>query len=234
MAVCTAMRSFAVLFCLFILPAIAADAPPEFDASLLKEGRFIYRTTLGGEPLGEMALEIRRAGSHYRITMSAPEIAQSWEAVVDRAFAPRSARLGMRTRSGPYEMKLQYANGAVNGEERRGDSIAPVKATLEGLVLDQRVDWAAVMALKSPPQGSFELQVFDPSTGSSRMLGRIGGGQPLSGAWGEAPALRLDYSIYKVDHVEEYTVYATRDTPRYMLREDMPNGLVAELVRMEP
>ena len=140
----------------------------------------------------------------------------------------------MRTRSGPYEMKLQYANGAVNGEERRGDSIAPVKATLEGLVLDQRVDWAAVMALKSGSQGSIELRVFDPSTGSSRMLGRIGDVQPLRGAWGEAPALRLDYSIHKVDHVEEYTVYATRDTPRYMLREDMPNGLVAELVRMEP
>ena len=140
----------------------------------------------------------------------------------------------MRTRSGPYVMNLQYANGEVWGDERRGDSLTPVKATLAGLVLDQRVDWAAVMALKSPSRGSLELRVFDPSTGASRMLGRIGDVQPLSGAWGEAAALRLDYSIHKAGHIEEYTVYATRDTPRYMLREDMPNGLVAELIRVEP
>jgi hypothetical protein len=65
------------------------------------------------------------------------------------------------------------------------------------------------------------------------MLGRIGTTQQISGAWGDALALRLDYSICKRERLEQYTVYATRETPRYMLREDMPNGLVSELLRIE-
>ena len=56
----------------------------------------------------------------------------------------------------------------------------------------------------------------------SEMLGKIGGTQSMRGAWGDLEAVRLDYTICKRDHVEEYTVYATRETPRYMLREDMP------------
>ena len=54
------------------------------------------------------------------------------------------------------------------------------------------------------------------------------------GAWGDVPALRFDYTICKREHVEEYTMYATNETPRYVLREDMPNGLVSELIRIEP
>lgn len=215
-------------------PSADTNTRPVFDAALLKEGRFIYRTTLKGELLGETALEIRRAGAHYRITMSAPAVGQSWEAVVERPFAPRSAQLTMRTREGPYAMRLEYTAGAVTGEERRGDEVSAVKATLTGVVLDQRVDWASIMALAAPRQGTLALQVFDPSTGASAMLGHIGAEQPLTGSWGKSTALRLDYAICKREHVEQYTVYATRDTPRYMLREDMPNGLVSELLRVEP
>jgi hypothetical protein len=208
-------------------PAANADARPEFDASLLKEGRFTYRTTSKGEFVGETVLEIRRAGDNWRITMNAPKIAQSWQAVVDRSFAPRSAHLAMRTRTGPYEMSLQYAGNEVTGEERRADGLKPVRATLSGVVLDQRVDWAAMMALKTAPKAaaSWAMFVFDPSTGASQMLGEGGG---------DAKTLQLRYRICKRDHVESYTVHANRDTPRYMLREDMPNGLVSELVKIEP
>jgi hypothetical protein len=215
-------------------PSADTSTRPSFDASLLKEGRFVYRTTLKGEFLGETALEVRRSGTTYRITMSAPKVGQSWEAVVDRSFTPLSAQLAMRTRTGPYEMNLKYAGAHVTGEERRGGTVTPVKAQLDGVVLDQRVDWASVMALTAPRQGTLALHVFDPSSGASQMLGRIGAEQPLAGSWGDATALRLDYTICKREHVEEYTVYATRETPRYMLREDMPNGLVSELIRVEP
>lgn len=237
-----------LLLCLaaFAIPAAAAgaaatcpsspdaNARPVFDASLLKEGRFIYRTTLKGELLGETALEIRRTGSHYRITMSAPDVGQSWEALVDRTFAPLSAQLQMRTRNAPYAMKLQYSGSGVTGEERRGDAVTRVDSKLTGIVLDQRVDWASIMALVAPRQGALALHVFDPGTGASPMVGRVGAEQPLTGSWGDAVALRLDYAICKREHVEQYTVYATREAPRYMLREDMPNGLVSELIRVEP
>lgn len=215
-------------------PIAGADSHPTFDAALLKEGRFIYRTTLKGESLGETAIEVRRDGARFVISMSAPEVAQAWKATVERSFAPLSASLQMKGRKGAYAMELKYAGAKITGEEREAGVTRPVNASAQGVLIDQRVDWAAVMASNAPAQTSIALRVFDPSTGSSEMLGKIGGTQAMRGAWGELEAIRLDYTICKRDHLEEYTVYATRGTPRYMLREDMPNGLVSELIRVEP
>jgi hypothetical protein len=165
--------------------------------------------------------------------MSAPKVEQSWKAMFAKSFAPQSASLEMKGRKGPYAMELQYDGAKITGEEREAGVSRPVQATLQGVTVDQRVDWAAIMATTAPAGSGISLQVFDPSTGSSPMLGKVGGTQPLRGPWGERDAVRLDYTICKRDHLEEYTVYATRETPRYMLREDMPNGLVSELVRIE-
>ena len=216
--------------------ALAADSSSTFDATLLKEGRFIYRTTLAGESLGETVIEVRKAGSRYVISMSAPKVEQRWQATVDGSFAPVSATLEMRGRKGAYAMKLDYGTGhdggKVTGEETEAGVTRPVSASLDGVVIDQRVDWAAMMAVKA--DRTVAVRVFDPATGSSEMKGRVGPTQPLVGAWGESLALRLDYSIRKRDHLETYTVYASAETPRYMLREEMPNDLVSELVRVEP
>jgi hypothetical protein len=211
-----------------------ANTNPAFDAASLKEGRFTYHTTLMGESLGDTVIEIRRLESTYRITMSAPQIAQSWEAEFRRSFAPLSAHLKMQARGVPYEMRLVYAGTEITGEEREGDVATPVRATAKGIVIDQRVDWASIMAVNAPPGGSIAVGVFDPSTGLSPMLGAVGTTRSMTGAWGSASALRLDYSICKREHVENYTVFATEATPRMMLREDMPNGLVSELIRIEP
>jgi hypothetical protein len=211
-----------------------ANAHPTFDAALLREGRFIYHTTLKGESLGETAIEVRRDGARFVITMSAPKIAQSWKATVEQSFTPLSASLQMKGKKGSYAMDLRYAGGKITGEEREGGVTRLVNASADGVVIDQRVDWAAVMASNAPAASSIVLRVFDPSSGSSEMLGKIGGTRSMHGAWGDLDAIRLDYTICKRDHVEEYTVYATRETPRYMLREDMPNGLVSELIRIEP
>ena len=48
-------------------PAGGADSNPTFDAALLKEGRFVYHTTLKGESLGETAIEVRRVGADFVI-----------------------------------------------------------------------------------------------------------------------------------------------------------------------
>lgn len=211
-----------------------ANANPTFDAAQLKEGRFVYHTTLKGESLGETVIEIRHAAVNTVITMNAPKVAQSWKATVAKSFAPLSASLEMRGKKGPYAMAIEYDGAKITGEEREGGITRPVNALAKGVVIDQRVDWAAIMAANAPAKSSIALQVFDPSTGSSTMLGKIGDTQSMSGAFGNAEAVRLDYTICKRDHLEQYTVYATRETPRYMLREDMPNGLVSELIRIEP
>lgn len=215
-------------------PIAGADLHPTFDATLLKEGRFIYHTTLKGESLGETAIEVRRDGARFVISMNAPMVAQAWKATVEQSFAPLSASLKMKGRKGAYAMELDYTGAKITGEEREGGGTRRVSALAEGVVIDQRVDWAAVMASSAPEGSSIALRVFDPSTGSSEMVGKIGGSQSMRGAWGNLEAIRLDYTICKRKHVEAYTVYATRETPRYMLREDMPNGLVSELIRIEP
>jgi hypothetical protein len=214
-------------------PVAGADSQPTFDASRLKEGRFTYRTTLKGRPLGETVIEIRHVGAQFLISMNAPEIEQGWRAKVEKSFAPVSASLSMRGKKGPYAMTLQYVGRNITGEEREAGVTRAVNVTAKGLVIDQRVDWASMMAATGPSGRSIAMRVFDPSTGLSDMRGKIGGLQPMSGAWGDVSALRLDYTICKREHVEKYTVYATNETPRFMLREDMPNGLVSELVRIE-
>ena len=215
-------------------PEGESNTRPAFDAALLREGRFTYHTTLKGESLGDTVIEIRRAGANYRITMSAPKIAQSWEAVVRRSFAPVSVHLKMSSRGAPYEMSLTYEGEVISGEERKGESTAPVRASARGIVIDQRVDWASIMALQPGSGSSLAVSVFDPSTGFSPMRGKIGTTPSMTGAWGTASAVRLDYRICKREHVESYPVFATQATPRMMLREDMPNGLVSELVAIEP
>lgn len=215
-------------------PVGNADSHPTFDASTLKEGRFTYRTTLKGESLGETVIEIRRVGTQFLISMNAAEIEQGWKAKVEKSFAPVSASLSMRGKKGPYAMTLEYVGKNITGEEREAGVTRAVNVTAQGLVIDQRVDWASMMAATASSGRSIAMRVFDPSTGLSDMLGKIGGIQPMRGAWGDVPALRLDYTICKREHVEEYTVYATNEAPRYMLREDMPNGLASELIRIEP
>jgi hypothetical protein len=215
-------------------PTGDADPTPVFDAALLKEGRFTYHTTLEGESLGNTIIEIRRMGKNYRITMNAADIGQSWQATVRPSFAPLSAHLEMRSRGAPYAMDLTYDGARITGEERKGGVATPVSVASDGIVIDQRVDWAAMMAI-GPSSGSpVMMRVFDPSTGFSQMLGKAGTAPPLKGAWGSAAAVRFDYSICKRDHVESYTVFASESKPRYMLREDMPNGLVSELISVEP
>ncbi len=66
------------------------------------------------------------------------------------------------------------------------------------------------------------------------MVGTIGGTERMTVPWGDAEVTRLDYSICKRDGVKQYTVYASKDAPHFMIREDMPHGLLSELIRVEP
>jgi hypothetical protein len=46
--------------------------------------------------------------------------------------------------------------------------------------------------------------------------------------------ITLSYTICKGEEAEDYTVYATTDSARVMLREEMRGNVVAELVRIDP
>jgi len=100
-------------------------------------------------------------------------------------------------------------------------------------VVDQRVDWAAMMAAEFSKGGTVEFYVFDPSSALSRLNGTSAETLPLRSVLGVVPTVRLDYTIHKNSHEESYAVFATKEQPRVMLREEMPGGLVSVLIAIE-
>ena len=220
-------------------PAIAdtPTTPPlvVFDATRLREGVFKYELRRNGELLGISTIEVRREkADEFLIFMDAQEIAQRWSARIGRRFNPLAAKLEIFSGAKPYRMSLLYSDTQVSGTEVKqgpnGPVTTKVKATLQRQVVDQRVDWAAMMAAQFGKEKSIEFDVYDPGTGFSRLVGTKTDVPAVAGALEKLPAIRFDYTIHKKDHIEAYSVYGSQLEPRIMLREDMPNGLVALLV----
>ncbi len=204
-----------------------------FDAELLRQGIFTYQLSVEGKPVGTAKIEIRRLPSgEYRIQSDAEDFGQRWSSTLKRDFTPLAAELHMPTRKIPYHMSLRYSGKRVMGEEVRGDAKTPVAAPLSGQVIDQRVDWAAMMAAVVPASG-VRFGVFDPGSAISPVEGSRKPAEPIDSVMGKQNAIALHYTIRKTDHEENYVVYATESLPRVMLREDMPNDLVATLIAIE-
>jgi hypothetical protein len=174
------MRSFATTFLSMLVltnvwPTLARateDSPaPEkntasrlapslsFDAARLREGRFTYRVTAAGKPQGSFVVTIRRQpDGTYRFTGDAIGFNQHWESVTTARFEPIRALLMLTRHGQPYRMELIYGNNGVSATEITGDPAAPaavVKKTAAplttGPTIDQRIDWASVMASDLTP-----------------------------------------------------------------------------------
>ena len=91
-----------------------------------------------------------------------------------------------------------------------------------------------VQSWQHPTQDSFRAEVYDPGSAVSALVARSSDSPSRSSVLGTQQATRIEYVICKKDHVESYVLYTTRDAPLVMLREEMPNQLVAELVKVEP
>ena len=206
----------------------------DFDAAGLREGKFTYQLSIEGKPLGVAIIEIRNAGKdECTVTFSSKDIDQSWRSSFGPRLTPLAATLDMPKGESPYSMSLRYSGKGVSGTESAKGSSKPVAATFDRQVIDQRVDWAAMMAAEIPNGKSVEFAVYDPGTGLSRLVGSAAESKPVGGVLGDLPTTRLDYTIHKEDHTESYSVYATKSKPRIMLREEMPGGLLSVLVAME-
>jgi hypothetical protein len=99
--------------------------------------------------------------------------------------------------------------------------------------VDQRIDWAAVAALKEYVEGQeFRFHVDDPGTGNSLVSARIGQSETIAVPAGSFEAVRVLYRIYKRGHTETYEAFVTRKPPRFMVKEKFPNGSITELVEL--
>lgn len=216
--------------------APAHTAPPRFDAGRLKQGRFTYEMTISGKPAGQFILTIRREGhDRWRFTGDATGVDQHWEAVTTRRFQPVSALLTLKRKGQPYRMELSYGAQGVTATETTGGQTHTTASPTAPLTVDQRIDWASMMASDLGPGMTSSWSVFDAMTGSSRLLAGAHAVPAMAGPSGRLAAIRLDYRICKAGRAAEtYRVYATRALPRVMLREDLREEEVSVLVKTEP
>ena len=228
----------------FATLADAADPVSQFDAARLKTGTFTYRDVVDGKK-GDLSTTIirRLSDGTYRFSADFPSIEQSWKTVATHSMGPVSTMLRMRTREGRrYRMSLEYSGLQVRGEavtsasadERLPGQDQAVAGEISADTVDQRIDWATVMAADKQPGESFEFQVYDAKTASSRVHCEVSDAGMMETALGKVHALKLQYTVYKASGTEVYTVYANAEVPRVMLREDLPGKLVSTLVKVMP
>lgn len=221
------------------LLAVLPLAAQSFDADRLRTGDFDYRITDATKEVAKLSLHIRKAGSG-RFAFSADATAaacQHWESVATGTLDPVSALLSFcKDGNNRPVFELTYAGGRVSGARYAGVPPAAQKrevaAAIPGSTVDQRIDWAAVMAMDLKPGMAFDFNVYDPGTGLSRLTGAVGEVEQVEVPAGRFPAYRVTYQMEKPGGVERYEGFVTRETPRVSLRIRFPNGTASELVRM--
>jgi len=106
-----------------------------------------------------------------------------------------------------------------------------VSASIHSNTVDQRIDWAAVMAFDLRKGTRFEFNVYDPATGTSEVRARVGPPRRIDVPAGTFRVFAVTYWVKKSTGAERYIVYATERLPRLMIREDFPDGTISELVK---
>jgi hypothetical protein len=108
-----------------------------------------------------------------------------------------------------------------------------VDASINPNTVDQRIDWAMVMAFDLRKGTRFIFNVYDPATGSSEVRVQVSPRRRIAVPAGSFNVLSVTYWVKKSTGAERYIVYATESLPRFMVREDFPDGTVSELVKRQ-
>jgi hypothetical protein len=214
----------------------------QIDARRLQTGEFIYQDSANGRVLGESSITIGLQGndSNYRFSAQTSGYAdQHWESVASSTLTPISAQLTFgKGPDQPTAFELHYASDRVTGFALKRHSAEPktqipVSASINSNTVDQRIDWAAVMAFDLRKGIRFEFNVYDPATGTSEVRARVSPPRRIDVPAGSFHVLAVTYWVKKSTGAERYIVYATTSLPRFMVREDFPDGTISELVKRQ-
>src|SRR4030095_9455568 len=234
------VMSFVAIACLVLAIVSGQDARPDLAATRLQTGSFSFRTLVDGKEVGRSRIEIRSSANSGNCVFSNLVIgsfSQSWEAVASPTFAPMSAKLSFGQGSAARTaFELSYQGNRVIGfiiPQKEPSKRREVDEVITDDTVDQRIDWAAVMALKEyTEEQKFQFRVYDPETGNSLVSVRIGETQTIAVPAGSFETVRVSYRIDKRGHAETYEVFVTKQTPRFMVKEKFPNGSMIELVEL--
>jgi hypothetical protein len=224
------------------LDADAGRLGRQIDARRLQTGEFTYRDSAKNKVLGESSISIRLDAhdTNYRFSVQTTGYAdQHWESVASPSLSPISARLSFgKGADQPAAFQLDYSNGKVTGfalgrHSSELKSQIPVNASIDSNTVDQRIDWATVMAFDLRKGSRFGFNVYDPVTGSSEVRARVSPRRRIDVPAGTFHVLAVTYWVKKSTGAERYIVYATETLPRFMVREDFPDGTISELSRAD-
>jgi hypothetical protein len=228
----------ALVLALLAARLVGQGVRPNLDAERLQTGLFRYKTLVDGKAAGESEIRIGKSESGEFVFTNLVEgaFSQSWEAAASRAFEPISAKLTMgRGKDARTVFDLAYHGPRVTGFAISGKGQEPrVRRVIDDSVaadtVDQRIDWAAVMAAEDyVPGGEFRFHVYDPGTGHSPVTARVLGRETTTVAAGSFETVRVEYRIEKNRGTETYEVLVKRELPRMLVTERFPNGAVTEL-----
>jgi hypothetical protein len=209
----------------------------QFDGSLLKTGRFHYDVRSGDKEVatGVLNIENRSESLFFTGTFTA-SVCQHWESTASPGFVPRSATLRF-CKDGPdrpvFELNYSKEGNRVRGVRYVKSEKTDVNAAIPTHTVDQRIDWAAVMALPLKPGYKFEFKVYDPGTGLSPLLGSVDDEQTIETPAGRFKVYQLTYQMNKPGREEHYQSWVTADSPRMLVRIRFPDGSVSSLTRFE-
>jgi hypothetical protein len=216
------------------------DARPDLDPGRLQTGSFSFRTLVDSAEVGRSWIQIRRSADSKNYVFSnlvTGSFSQSWEAVASPTFAPVSAKLTFGEGSAARTaFELSYHGNRVVGfvmPPKEPSKRREVDETVTDDTVDQRIDCAAVMALKQYIEGQeFRFHVYDPATGNSLVSVRIRETGTTVVPAGSFETVRVSYQIDKRDRPETYETFVTKQPPRFLVKEKFPNGSASELVEL--
>jgi hypothetical protein len=117
-------------------------------------------------------------------------------------------------------------------ETRSAPPSKKVTAEIPPGTVDQRIDWAAVLSSPLQEGQKFEFQVYDPDIGVSHVTASVSGEEEIHTPAGTFEIIRASYRIEKSSGSETYTIFASKDFPRFLVREDFQNGMSLELTKI--
>ncbi len=215
------------------------DAGPRFDARRLQLGTFRYSDSSHGKVVGESKIRVQRSeeGHEYvfsNVVKGASD--QRWKAVITPNFAPISAELTFGGSAGQHKaFDLLYSDNHVSGvaATRNHDGFIDrrISEKIAADTVDQRIDWAAVMALKSYKESeTFTFHVYDPKDGNSRIVATVKGMETLRTRAGTFRVARILYTTEKATGAQTFEVFIKEQVPRFLVKEVFPWGMTSELV----
>jgi hypothetical protein len=228
------------IVCLGLAMAGGQVARCDFDATRLRTGSYSFRTLVDGKEAGRSRIQIRKfadSGNYVFSNLVLGSFSQSWEAVASPTFAPVSAKLSFGQGSAARTaFDLSYQGNRVTGfiaSQKEPFKRREVDEAIADDTVDQRIDWAAVMALKEYVEGhESKFHVYDAGTGNSLVSVRIGKSEKTVVPAGSFETVRISYRIDKRSGSETYEVFVTKQAPRFLVKEKFPNGSVTELVEL--